>query len=335
MKTTVLKDKDRVWLEGVSGWFSGDRESSVHAAEAAIMEALDEGISYTDLLGVSSLAFRMQISKSGLCPSSPHAFCGYKCVDRGVQAIPYKLQVFEVAPDDLEKVKHARQAVVASINRGVPVQYGSEEDGIIVGYQKHGEEWICFHPMREGGKKTFVETNWPWGIAIFTERKTEIPNRHALALDALMQAAEMAELSESGDYHLGWAAWDAYIDKIEQLQRADEKTINDNMLGNAWIFECLVQYRREAAAYLRNIAGLFEESVAHHIHNSADLYDKMANQVLTDKDHCVLTVAPYPWSLKKGETWNNALRADQINRLMNAYPLERKAIDEIKFLLSL
>jgi hypothetical protein len=40
MKTTVHRKHDRVWLEGVSGWFVGDRKSSVNAAQAAVMEAV-------------------------------------------------------------------------------------------------------------------------------------------------------------------------------------------------------------------------------------------------------------------------------------------------------
>ena len=118
MNTTVHREGDRVWLEGVSGWFVGDRESSVHAAQAAAMAAAGEDITYEYLLGVSGLAFRMQVSKEGLCPSSPHSFCGYQCVARSVQALPWKLRIFEVKADDVDGVRQARKAVVDSIDRG-------------------------------------------------------------------------------------------------------------------------------------------------------------------------------------------------------------------------
>ena len=163
-RTTVHREGDRVWLEGVTGWFVGDRESSVHAAQAAAMAAVGEETTYEYLVGVSGLAFRMQVSKDGLCPSSPHSFCGYACHTRSSQALPWTLALYEVKPDDAEGMAAARKAIVESVEHGVPVQYGSEEDGIIVGYQKGGDEWICFHPMREGGTKTFIETVWPWGI---------------------------------------------------------------------------------------------------------------------------------------------------------------------------
>jgi hypothetical protein len=330
MKTTVRREDGRVWLEGVSGWFVGDRESSVHAAQAAAMEAVGEDVAYEYLLGVSGLAFRMQVSKEGLCPSSPHSFCGYECHVRSSQALPWKLKLFEVKPEDAEGIAKARQAVVESIDRGVPVQYGSEEDGIIVGYQKGGEEWICFHPMREGGTKTFVETTWPWGILVFVEPKDEHHTRRELALGALEQAVEMAGTEEAGGYHLGFAAWDAYLERLRTLQEADEETQKGDMLGNSWIYECLAQYRGAAALYLRDVAGEFEPQAADHLLKAAGLYERMSSEVLRDKEHCVITVAPLPWSLKEGEAWTNEKRRNQMARLQAALPLEREAIQEIE-----
>ncbi len=330
MKTTVHRDADRVWLEGVSGWFVGDRESSVHAAQAAAMAAVGEDISYEYLLGVSGLAFRMQVSKDGLCPSSPHSFCGYGCHARSSQALPWKLQPFETKTDDTAKVKAARQAVVDSIDRGVPVQYGSEEDGIIVGYQKGGKEWICFHPMREGSTKTFVETQWPWGILIFVEPKQEMPSKRELATGAIEQAVAMAQAQEAEGYHVGLTAWDAYLARLRALQEADEETQKGDMVGNSWIYECLAQYRSAAAQYLREVASEFGSQAEGHLLKAANLYERMSNEVLQDSEHCLITIAPLPWSLKEGEAWTHEMRQDQITRLEAALPLEREAIREIE-----
>jgi hypothetical protein len=330
MKTTVRREADRVWLEGVSGWSVGDRESSVHAAQAAAMAAVGEDISYEYLVGVSGLAFRMQVSKDGLCPSSPHSFCGYACHVRSSQALPWVLQLFEAKPKDAEKIQVARQAIMASIDRGVPVQYGSEEDGIIVGYQKGGEEWICYHPMREGGTKTFVETQWPWGILIFVEPKRELPPKRELAIGALEQAVAMSRAQEAGDYHVGFAAWDAYLERLQALQGADEETQKGDMLGNSWIYECLAQYRHAAALYLREIAAAFSAQAEGHLLQAADLYERMSNEILQDSEHCLITIAPLPWTPKEGEAWTNEMRRDQIARLGIALPLEREAIREIE-----
>ena len=264
------------------------------------------------------------MSKDGLCPSSPHSFCGYQCVAGSVNALPWHIKVYEAKADDAEAVKAARQAVMESIDRGVPVQYGSEEDGIIVGYQKGGEEWICFHPMREGGTKTFVETTWPWGIAVFTEPKESVSSKRELAVNALKQAVEMDRAGEADGYFLGPKAWDDYLAKLRALQEADEKTQKESMLGNSWIYECLVQYRYAASHYLKSVAESSRLTWLPICVKAADLYKKMTGEVLCDSEHCVITIAPLPWSLKEGESWTNEVRAEQIRRLEAALPLERE-----------
>jgi len=330
MKAKIQREKDRVWLEGVKGWFCGDKESSVHAAQEAAMQAVGEDVTYEHLVGVSGLAFRMQVSKDGMCPSSPHSCCGFRCVDRSVRTLPWKVKVFLVKPDNAQGVAEARRAVVQSIDRGVPVQYGSEEDGVIVGYAKGGAEWICLHPYRDGGKKTFVETKWPWGIVVFTERKDALPATRDSALEALKQAVEMSKADEAGAYCLGFKAWDVYIQRLSALDGADDKTRKDSMQGNAWIYECLAQYRDAAARYLRAVGPEFGPQAAQHLLKAAESYDKLANHVLRDEKHCVVTVAPYPWALKPGESWTAETRQGQIQRLKAALPLEREALAEIE-----
>ncbi len=335
MKTNVRRDGDRVWLEGVSGWSSGEKGSSVHAAQAAAMQAVGESTSYDDLLGISGLAFRMQLSKDGLCPSSPHSFCGFMCVSRSTQALPWKVRIFAVKPEQKEKVSEARRAVVESIDRGIPVQYGSEEDGLVVGYQKEGAEWICLHPNRDGGQKTFVETQWPWGLVVFTERKTNTLARKDLARGALEQAVTMASTRESGVYVVGFAAWTTYLQRLKDLEKQDEATRQAAMQGNAWIYECLAQYRASAARYLKSVAGEFAAEPARHLTQAASLYEKMAGQVLRDDTHEVTAIAPYPRSLKPGQSWSADVRKEEVHRLEAALRLEREAMAEIEAALRL
>ncbi|MEW6360236.1 MAG: hypothetical protein AB1696_28140 [Planctomycetota bacterium] len=335
VNTIVHREGDRVRLDGVKGWFCGDKESSIHAAQEAVMNAVGENIKYEYLVGVSGLAFRTQVSKEGFCPSSPHSYCGYRCVERAMKALPWNTRVFQVKAEDAEKVKGARRAAVESIDRGAPVEYGFEEDGVIVGHQKNGEEWICLHPYKDRGAKTFVETKWPWWIVVFTERKKEMPSKRDLAIEALQQAVKMAKTPESGAYFLGFRAWEGYIQKLKALEQADEKTRKDAMQGNAWIYECLAQYRGAASWYLRDVAGEFNAPAAEHLRRAADLYGKMSDEVLRDKEHCVVTIAPYPWALKDGKVWTTEMRKKQIRRLEAALPLEREALQEIEKALAL
>jgi hypothetical protein len=334
MEANVRRDGHRAWIEGARGWSSASRCSSVHAAQEAVMQAAGEDTSYAHLVGVSGLAFRMQVSRANLCPSSPHALCGHRCVAGSLRALPWEARIFEVKPDDTAGVREARSAIAASIDRGVPAQYGSEEDGIIVGYLQDGEAWICYHPLHDAGRATFVETAWPWGIAVYTARKRTRPARRELAAGALQQAIAMAEAREAGDYHVGFAAWDAYGDHLRRLDDADDATRQQAVLGNAWIYTCLVQYRACAAAYLRDVAVEFDQAAARHLDHAARLYEQMSGGVLTDGAHDTASIAPYPWMVSAAEPWSAALRRQQIERLERAQRLEREALAAIELALA-
>lgn len=335
MKTQLQHDGDRVWIEGVNGWFRGDKESSVHAAQEAVMQVVGEKIAYDDLLGVSGLAFRMQIHKDSFCGSSPHASCGYPCVERSIQSLGWNVRHFEVQPAEQAQVAEARRAMVESINRGVPVQYGHEEDGVIVGYQKQGEEWICLHPYHEWGKKTFVETHWPWRVAVFVDPKPDVPSRKALAREALKQAVDMARTQESGGYFLGFRAWDEYAQRLKTLEITEEKMRPIAMQGNAWIYECLAQYRASAARYLHSVAGEFDLEPSKHLNHASGLYERIAHQMLRDDAQCTWDIAPYPYSQKEIQQWTGEMRREQARRLETALPVEREAIAEIELALGL
>ncbi len=328
MQTTIIRGEDSVLLEGVEGWHMGGRESSVHAAQASIMAAMGEEIDYTYLLGVSGLAFRMQISQDGMCPSSPHGFVGYECSEGSDAAIPYESTVFKLGPEaDEATIAAARAAVVESIDRGVPARYGTEELGVIIGYQKAGEEWTCLNPMRGG--EPYVEPNVPWGVTVYGEPKAEMPSQRELVVASLRQAVMMAHTDEAGGYYVGFAAWDNYIAKLEALQGASDDELGAAMIGNSWIYECLTNYREFAAMYLRAVAPEFGPDVAHHLLAAAELYDEMSAGILK-KDSCVLGIAPLLWSLEEGQTWDDSMRAEQLRRLKAALPLERQAIAQLE-----
>ena len=318
MIARVQREGDRVWLEGVRGWSFAERESSVHAAQEAAMHAIGESVCYEYLLGVSALAFRLQVSVEGLCPSSPHSFCGYQCVARSARALPWSIRVYTVAAEDRAAVAEARRAVVESIDCGVPVQYGSEEDGVIIGYAKGGAEWLCLHPFHEDGKTPFRESQWPWGVAVYTGSKAERASRRELAQGALEQA---------DNYYVGYRAWEAYMDKLAALDEANDAARQAAMMGNSWIYQCLARYRAAAAAYLDDIAAELP-AAGDHLHQAAALYARLSGDVLTG-DKCLMEIAPPPWGLADGQSWTAAMRAEQIARLREALPLERAALAEI------
>jgi len=238
--------------------------------------------------------------------------------------------VFELNPEDGEQVKTARRAVVDSIERGIPAQYGEEEDGVIIGCQQEGAEWLCLHPMHNGGRQEFVETERPWGLGIYTGPKPQRASRRELAVEALRQATTMAGALEAESYHMGFKAWEEYIGQLRAMADAGIAAEKVEVLGNAWIYACLAGYRRSAALYLREVAGEFAPAAAERLTNAASLYERMSGEVLTDPQHKAAAIAPFPWNLKPGQPWSAGQRQEQIRRLECALPLEREAIAHLE-----
>lgn len=330
MKTKVIRQDDRVISEGVEGFSFEEYASSVHGAQAKILEALGENVSYEFLLGSSGLAFRMQVFKDALCPSSPHSCCGYLCLKGSNDASPWEVTVYQPKSGETEKIAEMRKAVVESIDRGIPVQYGTIEDGIIVGYQKEGNEWLCYHPLHQNGKQILVETQMPWDVEVYTARKDSMPSSTQLAINSLKQAVEMAHQEDADEYWLGFSAWDEYINYLEKLNEDNDQIKEDDLLGNAWIYECLIAYRLNAANYLRGIAQGFYEEVETPLLKAAGLYEQMVTEKLLDEKGCFTDFVPYPWMLDKNQSWSNEMRAEEIRRLKEALPLEKEAIAQIE-----
>jgi len=212
----------------------------------------------------------------------------------------------------------------------MPVQYGSEEDGLIFGYLKEGAEWFAFHPIHDGGSKGFVETEWPWAVSVYGPGAKQPPTARELAPGAIEQAVRMAHAADAEGYHLGFDAWRAYIARLRHLATALPEARAGDMMGNAWIYECLAGFRSSAATYLQTIAPEFPAGVSDRLRAAAQLYEEMSFQVLRDEEQGVVAVAPYPWSLSESETWAEAAIEDQIERLEAAFPIERAAIASLE-----
>jgi hypothetical protein len=197
-----------------------------------------------------------------------------------------------------------------------------------------GEEWLCLHPLRDHGQKPFVASQWPWGVAVFTERKSQNPAPRELARGALQQAVAMANTSEAESYAVGFKAWDSYIARLQAMDTADDRTRSEALLGNAWICECLASYRASAARYLRQIANVFDSRVAGYLLRAADCFEQISGAVLCDGKHPALSIAPYPGRPEDGRLWTTAARREQVRRLEAALPLEREALEKIQVALS-
>lgn len=338
----VQREGDIVWIDGVQGFSPGDFASSVHGADARILELLGEPLSYDDLLGYSAFAFRVGVHDQ-MCPSAGHPWCGFACVAGAVRTLPWRLRVFNGRPWEAAKTDEAtfqadvRAAVRDSIDRGIPVHYGSEEDGLILGYSDGGARWLCLHPYHKGGRETFWYdegsgmaggANWPWGIAIWVEPKPadERVAPKELLLAGLRQAVEMGSTEKVGDYFCGAAAYDHWLSWLRGVESGAVAEPKAGMQGNGWGFDVLIHSRRIAGRWLSGQAELLAGEAAEALRTAAAEYDAMAAELLAGYD-C-------PWNLALGpnrcDDWTSELRQDQIARLEAAKGRDAAAIAAIK-----
>lgn len=341
MPCTITSDQGVIKLEGVRGFSPAEYADSVHGAEARILETLGESIGYDDLIGYSGFAFRVNVHEA-MCPSSGHPCCGYPCIDNAIRARPWRARPYLAFPWDPPKADRrafeaeAYAAVKDSIDRGVPVHYGSEEDGLIIGYADEGRRWWCVHPYYKWAAEPFWHDEvsgfaggkWPWAITVWLAPKLE-PDRadpRALTVAALKQAVDMWRTEKRGDYYCGEAAyghWLGWLGRVDAGEVADPKA---GMQGNGWCFDVLTHSRRIAARWLEQQADLFDEPARGALRNAAGCYARLTEGCMAGLK-CTWSLALSPDAY---ENWTPDLRADQINRLAFAREQDEAAIAEIE-----
>jgi len=328
------------WVDGVRGFNPGEYASSVHGAQARILQVLGAHLSYDDLVCYSGFAFRIGLHRA-MCPSAGHPCCGYACIENGTRALPWQTRLFAAFPggkppeDRAAFEAEACAEIRASIDRGVPVHYGSEEDGLIIGYADAGRRWWCVHPYHKGGSEGFWHDEargsaggtWPWGVEVWTEPKSPEERVPApdLTLAALRQAAAMWRTEKSGDYFVGEAAYAHWLQWLHDVDAGKVPDPKAGMQGNGWCYDVLSHCRRIAGRWLRHEADDFAEASAGPLRVAAHHYAQLAEVCMKDL-RC-------PWDLTLGPdrvgAWTRSLRHEQIARLEAAREHDRAAIAAI------
>ena len=337
---TVRKNDERVWIDGTAGFSPATYASSPHGCQARILQVLGEKTSYDDLVCYGGFAFRVGIHEQ-MCPSAGHPFCGFMCVEGSQRALPWRTRVFESAPWDSPKDDRAAfeekvcAAVRESIDHGLPVHYGGEEDGLIIGYANEGRRWWCVHPYHKHGEEAFWHDeatgfaggSWPWGIVVWTEAKPtgERLSDRDLTVAALKQAVEMWSAGKVEAYLTGDAAYAHWLGWLASVENGTVDDPKGGMQGNGWCFDVLIHSRRIAGGWLSRKAGGFAGEAGTRLAAAARHYSSIAAECIRDLD-C-------PWSLAPGPNrfgeWTSDMRRNQISRLESAREYDRAAIDEI------
>jgi hypothetical protein len=336
----VRRADGRVWIDGIKGFHPGEYASSIHGCEAVVAEFLGSSLSYDDLVGYDGFVFRIGLHKE-MCPSAGHPCCGYMCIGRSVRMMPWRTTLFESAPWSKPKEDRAAfeaeacAAIKASIDRGYPVEYGGEEDGLIVGYADEGRRWLCLHPYHRQGRelfwhdevKGFAGGAWPWGIVVWGELAPaeERPTPQEALVASLKQAVDMWQAEKRGDY---WCGEAAYREWLAWLQGVEDGTVvnpKGGMQGNGWCYDVLCHSRRIAGRWLAQQAERFDGEARTQLLVVADHYRQMAEELI-DGYGC-------SWSLAMGpgqfDQWTPQLRQEEIRRLESAREHDRSAIKAI------
>lgn len=341
MPARVVREDDKVLLEGVAGFSPGEYASSPNGCQARILQSLGESITYEDLICYSGFAFRVGVHEQ-MCPSAGHPCCGFECMEGSFRALPWRVEFFECFPwSDQEEDRgsfeaRACQAIRESIDRGLPVHYGGEEDGLIVGYADEGRRWWCVHPYHEWGARAFWHDQaegfaggkWPWGIVVWTEPKpeSERTSERELTLAALKQAVEMWKTEMVEAYYVGEKAYESWLSWLRDVEAGAVEDPKGGMQGNGWCFDVLIHGRRIAGGWLRQRADLFEGEAAAELGKAAAHYARVADICERDLE-CSWDLAPGP---ERFDEWDSSKRQDQISRLEAAREHDRAAIASIE-----
>jgi hypothetical protein len=297
-------------------------------------------------MGLSGAAFRIQMHRPRWCPSAPHANCGFDCHRAVLDALGYELVAVPVGEGDPEAVARARRAVMESIDRGVPAFYSSEEESLVVGYDRAGRRLLLRrYGARETGStpwglekppgektrsypESFVH-DWPFlGLGVLRPKPGR-PDRREARRRSLELALELAHTGCYGEYASGFAAYAFWIEGLrDPAHFADAKERLHRMGANAHCYYSLHDARSAAAHYLRGLAAELGQGAASHLARAAERYREIAEDVL--RQECVTKVAPMPWMLPEGEAWTQAQRDEQARLLERAMAVERDALAEIE-----
>jgi beta-lactamase regulating signal transducer with metallopeptidase domain len=327
-QATVKREDDKAWIAGTETltWPEGSENTTLRSFAAALQIAGDK-VTFEQIMGVSGAAFRMQIHKDGLCPSSPHAFCGFNCLEPALATLGYETIAYECKKDDVEGVAKTRAAIVESIDRGWPVLFCSEETGLVVGYKDKGAVLLVVpaYPKKPGLTEW---TGWPWGFKVIQSKGKALPAREA-AVESLQRAVQLAASERFDAYTAGFAAYDQWIAILEDgkvfAEDAAPKDRDGALLGNAFVYSCLIDARRCASKYLPMTQNQFWPEGATHIARAAGLYGQ-----ITAKLEAGWKTTRFPWQVAKDGPFTPQMRMAEAAVLKEVRDLERQAIGELE-----
>ncbi len=331
---------DRVWIEGIPdlGW-GRSGECTYAGALAAALSITEHPFTYTTIMGLTGLAFRVRWwqpgeGKHGWCPSSPvgefpqekNAFqrlSGWEFadVDRMVKEEDPHMEVFYVP-------------ILDSINMGYPVigypEKGDLNVAVAFGHERSGEttliSWNSY--WNKEPKIIPVDQLGPW-FAYPVEYHPG-PDPTQACMEALQgewwrdHTDTWTKQRNGPGYLRGDSALSQWIEDLGNVDQFSEEQRKSLFFVNWWCFDCLWDARQSAAAFLNEKASLFSEEAGLLLRRAAGIYSEELETlgIVFHQKEAFLG----PWTGKSIDQWTPEVRAREAALLESVRAKESRAL---------
>ena len=312
---------DAKLISGVPN-LSWNEMNSFMGALQAIGHKIGDHSGYAILCGVSGAAFRTQFFDTW-CPSSPDPTVGYDAGAATLKARGLSATWLHVSSDGKNKPQ-ILEAIRKSIDAGMPVLaidlIQTPEWGIIIGYQKNGEELLCrtYFDKRKGFE---VAQKFPFAVAIL-KREAKVPDENASIKQGFGIVAENLTTPKYGEYFSGLAAFDKWMARLrdDDFTKLDSAKLSDVIQANYWTFQRLIADRKTGIEYL-NILAQKTPGLEPRTAGLAALYQREVETL-----EPLLEQLPCPGSVVPGWQWSKADRDKEIAGLIKARAFEEQTL---------
>lgn len=317
----VPPDVDAKLIAGVPN-LSWNEMNSFMGALQAIGHRIGDHSGYAYFCGVSGAAFRTQFFDTW-CPSSPDPTVGYNAGDAVLKARGFSTTWLNVSGDGKNKPQ-ILEAIRKSIDAGMPVLaidlVGAPEWGIIIGYQKNGQELLC-HTYFDKHKAYEVAQEFPFVVAIL-KRDGKAPDDDVIIRQGFGVVAQNLTTEKYGEYYSGLAAFDKWMARLrdDDFTKLDSAKLWNVVQANQWIFQRLVADRKTGIDYLDMVALRMPGLEA----KTASLKSLYQQEVATLEP--LLGQLPGPETVKPGWQWSKVDRDKEIATLALAQAFEEQTL---------
>ncbi len=314
-------------IEGVRALSFAAHMCSVMGALKLALEIAGDDVAYAFLMGASGAAFRLQIAHPEWCPSAPYSGVGFDCIPHAAAAIGRPLTW--LGAQDERRIP----AIVASIERGVPVLYGAEECGLIVGYHEGGRR-LSLRTYFDTSPSYALLDRPGWAGAGVLGEPTQAPPRAETLRASLARAVELAESTDtfpthrSGHVYLcgaaAWREWSAGLRDAVRHAKRERREAVIALRANGWCYRSLIDARGAASAYLRSFVPEASAEVAQELERAACAYDQLVQGLQAGLEHVPGT------NDDPSTSWNDDRRRAQADVLDACAGLERRAVQALR-----